>query len=93
MKYKVEDLLVVYKDTPTFKDGAIVKVIERDPNDGSYSVASLESIFETKGDKIKLTCYHCKWVKEQDVYPITFNRRKGLISYLKGLFRCLIKEK
>lgn len=92
MKYKVDDTLVVYNDAPTFVDGAIVKVIERDTIDGSYSVARLEDIYDAGGDITKLMERSCKWVKEEDVYPVIYKRPTGLGYRISRVLRRLFSK-
>jgi len=92
MKYNIDDTLVVYDDAPTFIGGAIVKVIERDPNDGSYSVASLEDVYDVQGDTTKLIERSSKWVKEHDVYPISYKRPTGLVYKIKSSLKRLFSK-
>ena len=74
MKYESDTLIKVYEGTPTFEEGLLGKIIDRDPNDGSYAVASLEAIVKEDGDVYVLLRNHVKWVKEDDMRPITFDR-------------------
>jgi hypothetical protein len=74
MKYKQGDVCIVYKDTPTYSDGGVVQVIDRDPNDGSYSVAHLQEVGKCDMDIIRILQHHAKWVKEEDLQLIDFTR-------------------
>lgn len=76
MKYKQGDLIIIYKGSPTFGDGILGQVIDRDPMDKSYAVASLESVFKEKGDVPKLLEYHVKWVAEDNINLINFDKPK-----------------
>lgn len=76
MKYKPSDLVKVFKNTPTFIDGQICVVLDRDPEDDSLSVAPLEVTALEEYDTIRLLKNHAKWVKKEDVEKISFNRSK-----------------
>ena len=85
MKYESGTLIKVYVGSPTFIDGELGKIIDRDPNDGSYAVAPLEAILKEEGNIDSLLRNHVKWVKESDIEPITFTRpKKSYKSYIIG---------
>jgi len=85
LKFKVDDLVVVYKGTPTYGSGTLAKIIDRDLHDGSYMVSRLEDVFKYQGDMNKLL-RDSKWVLEENMSSITFDRpikkksHKGIIS-------------
>jgi hypothetical protein len=74
MKFKQGDVCIVYTDTPTYTDGGVVQVIDRDPNDGSYVVAHLQEVGKCDMDVIRILQYHAKWVKEDDLQLIDLTR-------------------
>ena len=92
MKYKVEDTLIVYNDAPTYIDGDLVKVIERDTIDGSYYVASLADIYDVQGDVSKLMERSCKWVKEEDTALVSYKRPTSLSYRISRIIRRLFSK-
>lgn len=75
---QVNDLVIVYKDTPCFVGGAIVKVIDRDPDTGDF--------FCGKDMETAL------WIKPENMQKIVFDRPKkdwkiiALVSAYNQLF-------
>ena len=86
MKYEANTLVQVYKGSPTFIDGEIGKIIDRDPLGGGYAVASLEAVVKEKGDIPKLLTNHVKWVEESNLEPITFEKPKKTYGTIIGSF-------
>ncbi len=84
-KFNVEDVVLVYKNTPTFKDGAICQVIDRDPNDDSYSVADLRDIGKADRDIGIILNRYAKWVKPENMKKLYFEPKKNYTRYLIGL--------
>jgi len=88
----IGDLVLVYEGTETFIDGALAKILDRDPDDGSYIVAPLDAIITTNGDVSKLLKHHAKWVKEENFKKILFSREKNskikTVAKLTGLLLC-----
>lgn len=72
--FNVEDVVLVYKDTPTFKDGAICQVIDRDPNDNSYAVADLRDIGKADRDIAVILKNHVKWVDPSNMVKLEFDK-------------------
>lgn len=85
MKYNTGDFVLVYKDTPTFKEGCLAQVIDRDPNDNSYAVADLRAVGLERGDIPSILNNHVKWVKEEHLTSINFNKPKGFFAWIKNL--------
>jgi hypothetical protein len=73
-EFKVEDVVIVYKDTPTFKDGAVAQIIDKDPNDGSYAVADLRDVGKADRDIQKLLTRYVKWVDPTNMSKIEFKK-------------------
>lgn len=86
MKYKVEQVMLVYDDTPTFEGGAVVQIIDFDSHHGSYLVSTLQDVGKKDRD-IQRLLDTGKWVKETDVVPLYFNRPKSLWQKFLGLFK------
>ena len=84
MKHNVDDFVLIYSDTPTFKDGALGKIIDRDTHDKSYLVAPLEDVLKCEGDTVKLLEYG-KWVEDSNFKVITFDRPNKLKSLLMDI--------
>lgn len=76
MKYKIEDVVLVYKDTPTFEEGTIAQVIDHDPNDDSYAIADLRDVGRADQDIMKILNLYVKWVKPENMKLLTFNKPK-----------------
>lgn len=76
-KFSVEDVVLVYKDTPTFKDGTVGQIIDRDPHDDSYAVADLRDIGKADRDISTILNRHVKWVKPENMVALTFDRPKA----------------
>ena len=93
IKFEVEDVVLVYKDTPTFKDGTIAQVIDRDPEDNSYAVADLRDIGKANKDLGIILTHYVKWVKPENMYKLSFDRPETssraigfVIGIVLGLF-------
>lgn len=74
--FNVEDVVLVYKDTPTFKDGTIAQVIDRDPHDNSYAVADLRDVGRADRDISIILERYVKWVDPKNMKLLTFDRPK-----------------
>lgn len=85
MKYKPQDILVVYKGTPTFQFGALVQVIDYDPHDNSFLVAPLQDVYKYDGDIIKLMENSSKWIKQENAELVSFNRPSKVIYFFKQI--------
>ena len=77
-----EKIGLIYVETPAFKDGALVKVIDRDPDDGTLYVSSLEQVLAAKGDVERLM-KGAKMVKPEFITFLDFEKPKK--SLLKPL--------
>jgi hypothetical protein len=75
-KFNVEDVVLVYKDTPTFKDGTVGQIIDRDPHDNSYAVADLRDIGKADRDIGTILNRHAKWVKPENMTKLNFEKPK-----------------
>jgi len=75
-KFKTEDVVLVYEDTPTFEGGAICQVIDRDPNDNSYAIADLRDIGKADMDIAIILKRHVKWVKPEHMQLLQFKQPK-----------------
>jgi hypothetical protein len=93
LKHKVGDTVVIYKDTPTYKDGALGKVIDFSSEDKSYLIGTLEDVLRFNGDMERLLDSG-KWVTETNLELITFQRRtlKTAILDVIGAFLRLFKR-
>ena len=74
MKFNVEDVVLIYKDTPTFKDGTVGQIIDRDPNDDSYAVADLRDIGKADRDISIILNRYVKWVKPEHMVKLSFDK-------------------
>lgn len=72
--FKLGDLVLIYEGTETFVDGALAKILDRDPEDNSFIVAPLEAIFAENGDVSKLLKEHAKWVKTDNMKKLKFSK-------------------
>lgn len=79
----IDTIIIIYENTPTFENGAIAKIVDRDPHDESYAVAELSDIYKENGDITKILERHVKWVKVHDFYPVYFERKKTWTQRLK----------
>lgn len=75
-EFNVEDVVLIYKNTPTFTDGTIAQVIDRDPNDNSYAVADLRDIGKADKDIGIILNRYAKWVKPDDMVKLSFDKPK-----------------
>ena len=86
---KLNDIVVVVKDTPVFIDGAVVKVIDTSVDDPeSLLVATLETIGRFDNDMIRILTEGSFWVKRDRCYPLDFTMptkqtKKGLFQRIK----------
>lgn len=83
--FNVEDVVLVYKDTPTFEDGAVCQIIDRDPNDDSYAVADLRDIGKANKDIGVILNRYAKWVKPENMVKLEFEKveeRHFFIDYI-----------
>lgn len=72
--FNVEDVVLVYKETPTFEEGAICQVIDRDPNDNSYAVADLRDIGKADRDISIILNRYAKWVNPENMVKLEFDK-------------------
>jgi hypothetical protein len=79
-KFNVEDVVLIYKDTPTFLDGAVAQIIDRDPNDGSYAVADLRDIGKADRDINIILNRYSKWVSPEHMVKLTFDLPKPSLT-------------
>lgn len=80
-KFNVEDVVVIYKDTPTFNEGTVAQIIDRDPNDNSYAVADLRDVGKADRDIGIILNRYVKWVKPENMQKLNFNKPK--FDYLR----------
>lgn len=73
---------LVYADTPTFIDGALIKVVDRDAFNGDLYVATLDNVYKHKGEVMELL-NGAKTVKPEFIHFFDFKKPKK--SYLKPL--------
>ena len=73
-KFNIEDVVLLYKGTPTFEDGAVCQIIDRDPNDESYIVADLRDIGKADRDVNVILRRHTKWVKSEHMQKLEFDK-------------------
>lgn len=87
--FNVEDVVLVYKDTPTFEDGAICQVIDRDPNDNSYAIADLRDIGKADRDISVILNRYVKWVSPENMIKLEFDKPKDtrILRYIQIFFR------
>ena len=83
LHYKVGTPIVIYKETPTFVDGGVGIIIERDPFTISYGVVLLEAYYAYEGDVQKLMKRELKWVDQGNLYPINFDKKITLLERIK----------
>lgn len=83
---KPEDVVLVYKDTPTFEDGMIGQIIDKDPNDGSYLVADLRDIGKADRDIGVILERYGKWVKPEHMCKLEFEKQSSfsVLPYIIG---------
>jgi len=84
LKYEVSTPIVIYKETPTFIDGGVGVIIERDPFTTSYGVVLLEAYYQYEGDLQKLMRREMKWVSQDNLYPIDFEKKITLLERIKN---------
>lgn len=85
-KLNIGQCVLVYKGTPTYENGAVCVILDRDPNDNSYAVATLEEVGLCEGSNKKLLQRFAKWVDRSNLDVISFERKQNLLDKLKGLF-------
>lgn len=75
--FNIEDVVLVYKDTPTFKDGTIAQIIDRDGNEpNEYLVADLRDIGKANRDINVILNRYGKWVKSENMHKLYFDKPK-----------------
>lgn len=85
LKYEVNTPIIIYKETPTFIDGGIGLIIERDPFTTSYGVVLLGAYYAYDADLEKLMRREMKWVAQDNLIPITFDKPKpSLLERIKN---------
>ena len=77
-EYKVDDLVLIYEGTPTYEDGTLAKVIDRDISgewdpDPSYFVVTLEEVYSSGGDILELMG-QAKWVSSENLTGVDFEK-------------------
>ena len=78
MKFQVEDVVLVYKKTPTFEEGAVCQIIDKDPNDNSYAVADLRDIGKADRDIDTILRRYVKWVNPENMSRLTFDKPENI---------------
>lgn len=82
-KLNPEDVVLVYKGTPTFEDGMVGQIIDKDPNDGSYLVADLRDIGKADRDIGVILERYGKWVKPEHMEKLDFEGKSfSVLPYL-----------
>jgi hypothetical protein len=79
--FNVEDIVIVYTGTPTFIDGSVGQIIDRDPNDNSYLVADLRHVGKANMDIGVIMKHYGKWVKPENMKKISLDKPKVFIPY------------
>jgi hypothetical protein len=91
VKYKREDRVIVYENTPFFRYGGVAIVIDRDPIDNTYAVVSLEDAVKGKFNVEKFQ-KSLQWVKETQVELIAIYEPKSRVSiYLKRVREWIVR--
>jgi hypothetical protein len=92
MKYKAGDIVIVHKKTPTFHEGAVCRVIDRDPlkaSGGGYAVCPLEDYGKYKHDMGRVYD-NVKWVAEENMTKIVYEKASTQmiksIACIAGIF-------
>lgn len=85
--FDLDDIVLVYEDTPTFEKGAICQIIDRDPNDGSFAVADIRDMAVAQYNLTKILNRYSKWVKPEHMIKLEFKKPKSnkLVSILPYL--------
>ena len=73
-QFKTEDVVLVYEGTPTFEDGMVGQIIDRDPNDDYYAVADLRDIGKADRDIGVILERHVKWIHPENMVKLEFDR-------------------
>ena len=92
-EFEIEDVVLIYENTPTFEEGAICQVIDRDPNDNSYAVADMRDIGKADRDIDVILRRHVKWVSPTDMIRLTFNRPESLWQRIKKRMKAFLRLK
>jgi hypothetical protein len=87
-EYKVDDLVLIYEGTPTYEDGTLGKVIDRDISgdwdpEPSYFVATLEEVYSAEGDIGKLMG-QAKWVSQENITKVVFEKPEERGTFLES---------
>jgi hypothetical protein len=83
-KYKVEDVVLVYEQTPTFEHGAVCQVIDKDANAEEYLVADLRDVGKADRDINVILQYYAKWVKPENMRKLSFEREQSFWRRIFG---------
>jgi hypothetical protein len=89
--FEVEDVVIIYENTPTFEGGTIAQIIDKDPNDNSYAVADLRDIGKADRDINVILQRYVKWVDSQNMDKIDFKKPeyKSKLPYIVTLVFCM----
>lgn len=93
LKYKVDDLVMIYKETPTYFEGGLAKIVDFTSADRTYLVGDLDLVLRTNGD-INRVMDNAKWVAEENLELVTFERptfKKAFASFIEA-FKRLFKK-
>ena len=90
LEYTINTPVVIYTDTPTFIDGGIGIIIERDPFTLSYGVVLLEDYYVCNGDIMVLLKRHLKWIDPENLEPISLDKKISIIQRIKDGFAKLV---
>ncbi len=88
-KFKTEDVVLVYKNTPTFEEGTVAQIIDKDVNEDEYLVADLRDVGKADRDIGALLQYHAKWVKAENMRVVKFSK-PAKYEYTLMLLFCFI---
>ena len=86
-KFEIEDVVLIYKGAPTFVDGMVGQIIDRDPHDDSYAVADLRDIGKANRDIGVILNNYTKWVSPDYMVKLSFDPPK--LSLLTRLLKSL----
>lgn len=84
-EYKVADIVLIYRGTPTFEEGNVGQIIDRDPDNNDYLVAPLRDIGKVDGDINKILQRYGKWVKPENMTKLEFDKPK--LAWYKRIFK------
>ena len=94
LKYKVDDLVMIYKDTPTYVDGGLAKVVDFTSADKTYLVGDLDLVIRVHGD-LNRVMDNAKWVAEENLELVAFERptfKKAFASFIEAIKRLFKKS-